>query len=418
MSDQITKIITDIQNDRLDYNETCAFIIRMAQNGESKLLYDLMTKLETAENIPYDIHLDGLIYVGGLISKIEYAVATMQHPSVIKQIFEFAYLPRQNSLSRELYVPNRLRYFASRLVLNHPSEIVINAIEEFENEIKYESFLYLLVQEFAIIKDLADTIPILTRLYHRMCKIRHPLAWLPAHSTEFESFLTDLFDAKAYSPSLDGNVNQYSVYHSHIRFPWGPFYAKENPYDKKTYAEFRHSKQIYEATSVDDMMRTPVAAMNWAMESNGKWEAKTFFINPPVQGDEVNKYLIFSLELDCLRSTRNLASDTQVDRLYWEIISPEKVFALLFRVAANGGDLNEGYFGAYGRLYAWRSLAGLCNASDYADINQVIKVAKQSIWIFFSCPSSWFYGVVSEFGLVCIRPDRQSIAVLAATDTD
>jgi hypothetical protein len=50
-----------------------------------------------------------------------------------------------------------------------------------------------------------------------------------------------------------------------------------------------------------------------------------------------------------------------------------------------------------------------------ADLSEL---ATRSIWLEFSAGSRWFAQVAWDFGIAAIRPDRRSIAALAATDED
>jgi hypothetical protein len=90
----------------------------------------------------------------------------------------------------------------------------------------------------------------------------------------------------------------------------------------------------------------------------------------------------------------------------------------LFSAASGGGAYNNGLRGAYGRLAMWQSLAGLAGAPPGAGLEEVAAVARSCLWLEFWAATPWFYGVAWDLGLVAVRPDGLSLAVLAATDTD
>ncbi|WP_307180176.1 DUF6183 family protein [Streptomyces canus] len=53
------------------------------------------------------------------------------------------------------------------------------------------------------------------------------------------------------------------------------------------------------------------------------------------------------------------ARRTPAERLALSTCQPEDVWQMLFAEASTGGAYNNGEYGAYGRLAAWRSLAAL-----------------------------------------------------------
>ena len=57
-----------------------------------------------------------------------------------------------------------------------------------------------------------------------------------------------------------------------------------------------------------------------------------------------------------------------------ERLPAREAFALVFAAACNGGAYNRGLNGAYGRLAAWQSVAGLCGALLDASVAAVAQV--------------------------------------------
>jgi hypothetical protein len=74
--------------------------------------------------------------------------------------------------------------------------------------------------------------------------------------------------------------------------------------------------------------------------------------------------------------------------------------------------------GAYGRLAAWKSLASLVGVAETASFDEVCDAVSQSDWCSIESTAKWFYNVAWDFGIVCVRPDKRHIAVLAASDED
>lgn len=97
-----------------------------------------------------------------------------------------------------------------------------------------------------------------------------------------------------------------------------------------------------------------------------------------------------------------------------EIVTPREVMTVLFAAAANGGVYPSGRGGAYGRWAAWRSLAALAGLSLAEALTADLQ---QWSWIYFDTAWEDLPPLV-ELGVVCVRPDGRSAAVLTATDAD
>ncbi|MGW6140220.1 DUF6183 family protein [Streptomyces sp. NPDC055144] len=97
----------------------------------------------------------------------------------------------------------------------------------------------------------------------------------------------------------------------------------------------------------------------------------------------------------------------------------DEIWRLLFATASMGGMYSEGVHGAYGRLWAWRSLAGLSGTAEGASAEDVERHVSQSTWFHFEADAEWFHNdACTDYGIAALSPDRRRLAVLAATDTD
>ncbi|MGW6982003.1 DUF6183 family protein [Streptomyces sp. NPDC054932] len=94
------------------------------------------------------------------------------------------------------------------------------------------------------------------------------------------------------------------------------------------------------------------------------------------------------------------------------------IWSLLFATASIGGFYGTGRYGAWGRLQAWRSLAGLCGLPFSAVAAEVELRAEQSTWFHFETDSEFFHKDGSDYAIAALSPDGCRLAVLAATDTD
>jgi hypothetical protein len=98
-------------------------------------------------------------------------------------------------------------------------------------------------------------------------------------------------------------------------------------------------------------------------------------------------------------------------------ITSRQGFGYLFSAAAMGGAYTWGEGGAYGRLAAWESASALTGCSE-DDLDLASAHAERCSWFSFRGKSEWFFDVAWDIGLAVLRPDRRSLAVLAAMDTD
>ncbi len=146
---------------------------------------------------------------------------------------------------------------------------------------------------------------------------------------------------------------------------------------------------------------------NWIDESNGQAEARIFTVDDLEVSQSAA--LIPNLALDCVRSG---------DKIHWQNSDMKEVYSVLFSAAANGGAYNDGEFGAYGRLRAWNSLAGIIGCSSTSTIAEVGCRALECHWSMFKSSSEWYYQIAWDIGIACANPARNELAVLAATDID
>ncbi len=166
-----------------------------------------------------------------------------------------------------------------------------------------------------------------------------------------------------------------------------------------------------ETTSDAAVSALASAVVNWADESNGRIEARTYDLAEPPPGAEAVPALLRGLGLECLDgldSGRGLGVSS---------CRPAHAWRVLFAAASAGGAYNYGAYGAYGRLAAWQSLAALCGTADDAPFDAVEQRAQQSDWYGFGADTPWFGHVAWDIGLVALHSERR-LTVLAATDTD
>jgi hypothetical protein len=159
--------------------------------------------------------------------------------------------------------------------------------------------------------------------------------------------------------------------------------------------------------------RTSISAVvrNWEEESNGVIEAALFRADTKVSSGSLAAESVLSLPLECLFGAATADIDLTA-------ISPAEALSYLFSAAAAGGAYNSGLDAAYGRLAAWCSAAALVGVDEDVSLDEVAAATERCVWMDFTARTEWFYRVAWDLGLLVLRPDQRTLAVLAATDTD
>ncbi|MFF3330552.1 DUF6183 family protein [Streptomyces sp. NPDC002888] len=219
----------------------------------------------------------------------------------------------------------------------------------------------------------------------------HPLAWLPLVASPVEA---------------NAGLPHYSVNGSSYGMPYG------TPKGGVPVGDARAPvPSAVETTPRERETRMAEAVANWTTESNGRSEACTFELSEPLGPGAVPGTLA-TLGLECLIGLEG------VNGLTVKASSAAGVWRVLFAAASTGGAYSHGCRGAYGRLAAWRSLAGLCGAPEGASAEEVEARASACTWYGFEAPTDWYEQVAWDIGLAAVSPDGRELAVLAATDTD
>ncbi|GHC45282.1 DUF6183 family protein [Streptomyces cinnamoneus] len=165
---------------------------------------------------------------------------------------------------------------------------------------------------------------------------------------------------------------------------------------------------VTDATTVRlaEAITGPPEQGNW-----GAHDVGVFSTERPVTPEELPG-VVASLPMECL------AGLGVEDRFVFAPCSVGEVWRVLFATASGAGVYGPGVHGAYGRLSAWWSIAGLAGARPDAGPAEVEQQASACTWMRFEAGSEWFHNEINDYGIVALTPDGRRIAVLAATDTD
>jgi hypothetical protein len=222
---------------------------------------------------------------------------------------------------------------------------------------------------------------------------RHPLRWLPLHRRPIE----ERADLPRFNRRGGGSLPSFHG-------------ADELPGTTRLIASADPAPAWVETTTSSAAAAIATAVTNWAEHSNGKIEARTFMLSPPTRS---LADVLPALDLDCLRST-----GSQVPVSIFRC-SPADVGGILFAASSSGGAYGGSRYAAYGRLDAWRSMAGLCGAAETAAAADVEQQIVDHQWFAFAAPTEWFYqDLFMDIGIAALSYNGECLGVLAASDTD
>jgi hypothetical protein len=251
-------------------------------------------------------------------------------------------------------------------------------------------FAACLLQE-VVMKEGEVTDPAAVRFAEKLAEMGHPLARLPLYRLEIESQLS-----ATLVPSPDEPPPERRRPSRRTRPPEGTPY----PLPGRGHA----GVSFREITASGEARRIASAVLNWEKESNGQWEAGVFRTSSRLALDR--------LSLDVFQ-----ALPPEMPRILTTSVTPaELAWGSLFNAARSGGAYNHGRHSAYGRLDAWESFAALMGASLDEGLETLARRAVECRWLTFD--TDWFCDIAWDLGLIAVRPDATTVAVLAATDTD
>lgn len=292
----------------------------------------------------------------------------------------------------------RLRAFASRLGFAHGPEALSEALARHAQRPEHAEILACWVHE-AVLRGLeVSEDPRVVAFGAELARRGHPLASLPLKRLPIEA------EAPSYLP-LYGAEGLGEAIDTLAR---GVASAKTLPPPAEGVAVDVKRREDHAIEA-----RLATAVRPWSDAPNGKLEAKVFELSPALDLAAFGAWLLRVLPLDA-----TLDEAGRLARFGVESSLPSAVFGALFSAASNGGAYSGGLGGAYGRLAAWTSLGALVGAPVGSDVADVARLASEAAMLLFRGPQAWFHDVAWDLGVLCVRPDGASAAVLAATDKD
>lgn len=372
-----SKSFVDSLANAKDVNEHYAFIESCAAQGDVDTLRDLFAQTREQYSFgPSDwaprAACERIVDALALTTGFDHAITAL----------ELAGIEKEQGGSSHSCMPSLI----SKLVAAQSSN-VIDRLLNTECDIESQA---LLLHEAVVRDKLEPESRSALAAAERLASVGHPLSSLPLTLLDIEAELL---------------LPHYGVGSSSKEIPFGPLHSEKTGDSAST----DDSVVVTESTTHDRAFQISSAVRNWKDESNGQIEARTFNM---IDRTILAKFAQFlpMVGLECVGP-----SDTGV---FYDNKPVKDIFTVLFSAASTGGAYNYGEFAAYGRLSAWRSLAGLVGCHDNSTIEETAIRASDCKWCLFSASSSWYCQVVWDIGIACANPTENEIAILAATDTD
>lgn len=314
--------------------------------------------------------------------------------AAVDALLELALEPRERSVAVPRPQPLRFSAFASRLGYGQRAEAFLRALERAKERPEYRELFACWMHEIVLRGTSLEADARAKRFQESLAAAGHPLGGLPlalrATEREAPSYMP-LYGEKGLGRAIDALTS-------------GPMSVRTIP-PPADGASVRAKRDDDDAV----VERMIAAVRPWSDGRNGKVEAKVFALEPQVAGPALGSWLLRALPLE---------STTATARLDVSRTGPEGVFGPLFSAASNGGAYSSGVGGAYGRLAAWTSLGALVGAPAGGDVDAIDKLATTSSFLTFRAPGPWFHDVAWDLGVLALRSDGRSVAVLAATDNE
>jgi hypothetical protein len=328
---------------------------------------------------------------------LEAAVERLYSAQPLTHSLPFAVVFLKISLQASKNRPNmalaKNAYQASCLAGWQSEEVLIELLEHYLSEECYFDFFCYLLHEMVLRGSHVERVLGLKKFKEKMRERRHPLAWLPLSLADIEHQIDFMYNRQPESSEC---------------LAFGPILIE----DSAAHIVLEHDMR--EVTTDREKEKLQTVINNWEEQSNGRSEARVFATCKPSTLIELSPKLLLSLKLECLKGVGE-------DDFVIQSSSLQQIFRILYEASSNGGAYGRGRGGALGRLDAWCSITALAGAKEEASFERVVEWAKRCTWFTFKTSdtkSQWFEHIAWDVGVIAIRPDRYTVAILAATDSD
>jgi hypothetical protein len=286
---------------------------------------------------------------------------------------------------------HRVRAIASRLAFTRGKDDLAAVAKRIASTELLASWL----QELVLRGERLDGDAAMKDVVKTLADKKHPLAGWPLrlHASEAE--------APTYMPMY----GEASIDTAVARLEKGPQSVRTMPPPAE-----HASPTATETTDGKIGARLASAVVPWTVSAKARSEARTFSLSVKLDGFGLGRWLLRQLPLESAKE--GPGSALRVAR-----VEAEAVWGMLFAAAANGGARTPGAGGAHARPIAWSAFGALVGAPPDATPDRIDEIAAEAAFLSYG-GTAFFHDVAWDIGLLCLRPDGMSVAVLAATDTD
>ena len=290
------------------------------------------------------------------------------------------------------------RSVAALLAYGQNVEAFAAALERSEGDAALHELFALWTQELVVRGNDLREHPAAVRLWTRLREFGHPLAALPLVLTDLDTEIREYL----HQFNMNGDI----------------WHGAPSPSDRPA-LEGSHGGSLDERVEIVARDVTDHAAfeemlagvMGWEKDSNGRLEARVFDLDEAAPHATISAELLCSLGLRCLETAAPSAVTCTP-------VSPARAFARLFDAACSGGAYCRRHGAAFGRWYAFRSMAAMSGLRDARDAGAVVAAARRCTWAEFSAPTAWFEQHLWDLGIAALDAGHKTVRMLAATDID
>jgi hypothetical protein len=392
MANETQAIVASLRG-ATDVNEAYATVDRWNVEGRTRDLLALAAAIEDG----CDVEGSARFPYEAVADHVEEVLALTPGGDHLDGLFTLLGKERTRSVQRPRPRELRMRSFASRLGHGQTKEALLGALEREGDKAEHVELLACWMHETVLRGTALDREEVARAFQARLAKAKHPLGALPLALLETES------EAPTYMPMYGADALSNAV----ERLESGPTSTRTMP-PPGEHGATKATLLVDEAHAALEA-RLLEAVLPWTTGSNGVAEAKVFRVAPPLGPTAAGKWLLRVLPLTCVEGATNLHA---------ERTGPEAAWGALFAAAANGGAYSSGLGGAYGRLAAWTSLGALVGAPAGEPLAKVDVAARASTFLMFGASDGFWKDIAWDLGVLAVRDDGETVAVLAATDTD
>jgi hypothetical protein len=391
MADTVDGAIEILEREGI--TQACEVVEGWAKEGRWQDLVALAGALE--ERCPVDTaHQKKRARFEAVADHIEDQLALIPATEAVDALLALSLRDRERSVVVPRTRSMRVAAFASRLGYGQTPDALLAALDRAGERPEHQELFACWIHEVVLRGRSFVGEPRAERFCELLAKSNHPLAVLPLElrNTEREApSYMPLYGEKGLGRAIDtlasGAVSIRTI---------------PPPADGA-------AVRVTELTEPSVTERMCTAVRPWTEGRSGRVEAKLFSVEPAVAVSALGSWLVRALRLE---------STDGVARLDCSRMQADGVFGLLFSAASNGGAYSPGLGGAYGRLAAWTSLGALVGAPEGAGIEAIDVAAANSAFLSFRAPGPWFHDVAWDLGVLVLRADGRTVAVLAATDNE